>query len=180
MRTNSLITKILLALVCLSSTMQAHPVHQSTAEVEFNPKSKKLEISLTVDVNDLELALTRQCDRAISMDKTPPDEFNAQTILYLGKNFQVTDAAGNVAKIEWTGRELVTESVKSADPSVRLFFQVPLPGGMATAKLRHAVFCALFKDQINLVHLRQDQTRQELRFSKDDAAKMLAKTREIR
>jgi hypothetical protein len=180
MRTNSLLTKILLALVCLSPTVQAHPVHQSTAEVEFDPKSKKLEISLTVDVNDLELALTRQCDRAISMDKTPPDEFNAQTKIYLDKNFQVTDAAGNLAKIEWKGRELVAESVKSADPSVRLFFQVPLPGGVASAKLRHAVFCALFKDQINLVHLRHNQTNRELRFSRDDAAKMLIATESVR
>ncbi len=180
MRINSRITIILLALAILVGGLQAHPTHQTTAEVEYNATTKQLEITLIVDLNDLELALTRQCDQAITLDKTPADEFDAQVQIYLGRNFEVTDAAGKVAQIQWVGRELVAESIKSADPAVRLFFQVSLTGEFTAAKLRHSVFCGLFKDQINLVQLRHDKTKRELRFLKDDAAKKLVETEAVR
>ena len=84
----------LLAVTCL----QAHSVHVSTAEAEYNAKTKKLEVSLTVFVSDLELALIRQSEREMRMDKTPAAEFDAQVVAYLKKTFVVTDAAGKVGK----------------------------------------------------------------------------------
>jgi hypothetical protein len=173
MKPISLLSAAVLTFCGLVAHAQAHPVHQSAAEVAYNQKTKKLEVSLTVDLNDLELALTRECDHAISLDRTPADEFDAQTQIYLARNFEITDANGQVAKIVWIGRELVAETVKSADPSVRLFFEVPLAGEIAAAQLRHSLFCSLFNEQTNLVHLCHDKTKLELRFLKGDAAKPL-------
>jgi hypothetical protein len=153
------------------TSLHAHSLHQSTAEAEYNPKTKKLEVSLTVFINDLELALVRQCEREMRLHKTPAAEFDAQTQAYLAKTFVVTDAAGKAAKIEWVGRELDADSAKSGDPAVTLFFEVPLPQGLDKATLQNLVLCDLFQDQINLLELRNGAKKKELRFRRADPAK---------
>lgn len=155
------------------STLHAHSLHQSTAEAEYNPTTKKLEVSLSVFISDLETGLIRQCEREMRLDKTPAAEFDAQIMAYLAKTFVVTDAAGKVAMIEWVGRELDEESKKSGDPTVTLFFEVALPGDLAGARLRHAVFCEMFEDQMNLLLIRQRSQRVEVRFTRADDSQRL-------
>ena len=156
-----------------AASLHAHSLHQSTAEAEYNPKTKKLEVSLTVFISDLELALVRQCEREMLIDKTPTTEFDTQIQAYLAKTFVVTDAAGKPAKIEWMGRELDADSVKSNEPEVTLFFEIALPNGLAGKTLQHTVFGDLFKDQTHLLHLRSNACKAALRFTGDDAEKKL-------
>lgn len=144
----------------------AHPVHTSTAEAEYNPLTKRLEVSLTVFISDLETALIRQCEREMRVEKTPAAEFDAQVLAYLNKTFVVTDAAGKVAKMTWVGREMEKESEKSGDPAVVLFFEVEMPEGVEGATVRDGVFCELFRDQSNLVQLRNGAQSVELRFQR--------------
>lgn len=155
------------------TSLQAHSLHQSTAEAEYNPTTKKLEVSLTVFISDLETALVRQSEREMHLDKTPAAEFDAQIQAYLAKTFVVTDEAGKPAKIEWMGRELDADSVKSNEPEVTLFFEIALPGGLAEAKLRHAVFCELFKDQANLIHVHNGDTKVELQYDRNQTTQSL-------
>lgn len=157
-----------------ATCLHAHSLHQSTAEAEYNPVTKKLEVSLIVFINDLETALVRQSELEMRLDKTPAAELDAQILNYLTKTFVVTDAAGKTAKIEWVGRQIDEETKKSGDPTVTLFFEIALPGGLADAKMRHAVFCELFKDQVNLLQLRSDSHNVELRFTTEEASKKLA------
>ncbi|MFO1483075.1 MAG: DUF6702 family protein [Verrucomicrobiaceae bacterium] len=171
MRKNNLIAA--LAVILLVPCLHAHSVHQSTAEAEYNPATKKLEVSLTVFINDLETALIRQSEREMRLDKTPAAEFDAQIQVYLTKTFVVTDAAGKAAKIKWVGRQLDEETQKSGDPTVTLFFEVALPDGLADAKLRHAVFCEMFKDQMNLLLIQNEKRKTELRFTQDGLIKQL-------
>ncbi len=165
--------RCLVTVLFAASTLHAHSLHQSTAEAEYNPTTKKLEVSLTVFISDLETALVRQSEREMSLDKTPAAEFDAQIQAYLAKTFVVTDAAGKAAKIEWVGRELDADSVKSGDPAATLFFEIALPGGLAGKTLQHAVFRDLFKDQTNLLQMRSGSRKVELRFAHDDLARHL-------
>lgn len=159
-----------LAAACLN----AHSIHASTAEAEYDPQTKKLEVSLTVFVSDLELALIRQSERELRIDQTPAAEFDTQIQTYLAKNFVVTDAAGKVAKLTWVGREMDADTAKSGDPAVVLFFEVMLPEGLPGHTLKHAVFRELFKDQSNLLHLRDGAHQAELRFTPDRMSSSLA------
>jgi hypothetical protein len=160
--------------LCVVACAHAHSLHQSTAEAEYNPATKKLEVSLTVFISDLETALIRQSEREMRLDKTPTAEFDAQIQAYLTKTFVVTDAAGKTAKIEWVGREMDAASAKSAEPLVTLFFEVPLPAGLTDTTLRHIVFSDFFKDQVHLLHLRNDLSEVEIRFTKNETLKALA------
>ncbi|MDI1313381.1 DUF6702 family protein [Prosthecobacter sp.] len=157
------------AVTCVS----AHSVHTSTAEAEYNLKTKKLEVSLTVFVSDLELALIRQSEREMRIEKTPAAEFDAQVLAYLVKTFVVTDAAGKVSKMEWVGREMADVSAKSGDPAVVLFFEVVMPEGLQGGRLQNAVFSEMFKDQINLLRLRDGDKKNEFSFTREHPSKML-------
>jgi membrane-bound lytic murein transglycosylase len=159
----------LLGVVCL----QAHAVHTSTAEAEYNAKTKKLEVSLTVFVSDLELALVRQSERKMKIDKTPEAEFDAQIQAYLAKTFVVTDGAGKVAKMRWVGREMDEASAKSGDPAVMLFFEVEMPEGAGGTTLKNAVFQELFKDQVNLMQMRDGAEKTEMIFTHEHSSKEL-------
>lgn len=157
----------------VATCLHAHSVHSSMAEAEYNPQTKKLEVSLTVFVNDLELALVRQSEREMKIGKTPAAELDAQIQAYLAKTFVVTDAAGKVAKLEWVGREMDAASAKSGDPAVVLFFEISLLEGLRGLTLRHAVFQDLFKDQSNLLHLHEGLHHLELRFTSDRVGQRL-------
>jgi hypothetical protein len=133
--------------------------------VEYNAETKRLEVSLTVFVSDLELALVRQSEREMRIDKTPAAAFDAQIQGYLAKTFVVTDAAGKVAKLAWVGREMEEASAKSGDPAVVLFFEVAVAEGVKGAAVRNAVFFDLFKDQVNLMQMREGDRKTEMRFT---------------
>ena len=171
MRKSSLISLVLLFLG--APCLQAHSVHLSTAEVEYKEKARKLEVSLTVFLDDLEVALIRQCECEMRIDKTPKAEFDEQALAYLKRNFVVTDGGGQSALIEWVGREIDPESTKSDEPKVTLFFEVLLPQGVGNTKLRHSVFHDMFKDQSNLLLFRNGQTKAERAFTHDAAEQSL-------
>ena len=151
--------------------IHAHSLHQSTAEAEYNPKTKKLEVSLSIFIDDLELALMSHSERLMSIDKTPATEFDSQIQAYLAKTFVVSEVTGKNAKIDWVGREI--ESTKTDDPTVTLYFEVPLVACPSGITIQHSVLCDLFKDQTNLLHLRRGEHNMELRFTRDDDSRKI-------
>lgn len=153
--------------------VHAHSLHQTTAEAEWNAETKKLEVSLTVFVNDLELALMRQSEREMRVEKTAAAVFDEQARLYLAKNFVVTDAGGQKVKIEWIGRELDEATQKSGEPTMTLFFEIALPGCLQGASVLDAVFGDLFADEVNLLLVRRGAEKTQLLFKRGDAARKL-------
>lgn len=163
---------LFLTLAC-GSWVQAHSLHQSTTEAEYNPAAQKLEVSLTVFINDLELALMRHSEKLLSFEKTPADRFDAVILDYLTRTFVLTDASGKPSDIRWVGREQDAESARTNDPTVTLFFEIPVKGGLGGCTLRHAVFGNIFKDQVNLLHLKSGAQSLQMSFKAEDAVKKL-------
>ena len=152
---------------------QAHTLHQSKAEAEYNSKTQKLEVSLTVFIDDLELALIRQSEKWISFEKTAEAELDAQIQTYLIKNFQLMNVKGGSSKLTWVGRKVDDAAVQKEDPEVILFLELDLPDGFSGITLRYAILQDLFKDQINLLHLRGTAKPSEFLFTHDEAEKRL-------
>lgn len=151
----------------------AHSLHQSTAEMEWKVESKRLEVSLTVFVNDLELALIRQSEREMRIDRTPAAEFDAQIVRYLAQTFLVTNVAGKKAVLTWVGREMEAHADKSDDPAVTLFFEIPLADGLEGAVLHNGILHDLFGDQENLLLFRIGEQERQMLFKRGDAPKKL-------
>ena len=158
-----------LLMLATATSLFAHDIHLSTAEAEYNLDTRKLEVSLVVFISDLELALVRQAGKEISLMKTSAAELDEEIQRYLLKNFAVTDASGNPLCLESVVREIDDTAATDSDPTVTFYFEVPMPDGLQGAVLFHSVFCDLFKDQMNLIHLRRGEQSTELRFTREKA-----------
>ncbi len=141
--------------------------------MEWNTATKKLEVSLTVFVSDLELALIRHTERELRFEKTPPKLLDAEMLQYLAKTFVVSTAADQKAEITWVGRELEADTQKSDEPTVTLFFELSLPEGLKGSTLHMTLFTELFADQLHLMTFRREGQKISWQFKKGDEAKKL-------
>ncbi len=76
----------LVLLWCLGPAC-AHPFHISSAEVEFNPNTDRLQVSLKVQAIDFEQALSKMAGQRSKLEQTDADEL---IIAYLGRHFYLT------------------------------------------------------------------------------------------
>src|SRR5262245_59613843 len=129
----------MLFLLAPTFCVQAHDVHQSRAEAEYNASTQRLAVGLTVFVSDLEFALSRQADRRMSLSSAPAPELDSQLQRFLKATFVVSDGGGKAADLHWVGRQLDAATAASAEPEVTLFFEISLPQGLQGTTLRHAV-----------------------------------------
>jgi hypothetical protein len=167
--TSHLVTLLLL----LSLQAFGHALHQSTAEAEYNPQTKKLEVSLRVFASDLELALIRHSEQMISLDKTPAKELDPVIQAYLASVFILKTADGKPTPIEWVGKQTEPASRPGDDDAVTLFFEIPLPAGLQGYELQHTVLCECYQDQVNLLRLRDGVKQRELRFTRESVVRKL-------
>ena len=82
------------ALLMMVSAATAHDLHQSTGGAEYNPDTKRLEVSLTFFADDLELALIRFSERMISLREAETEKADAVIQAYLNQTFVLTEADG--------------------------------------------------------------------------------------
>lgn len=137
----------------------AHPIHTSIAEADYNRTSQKLEVALRVFVDDFETALSAHAKRRVSLEKTPPAEFDALARAYLAETFTVRTREGTLAAHQWVGREL-----KEGANELWFYFEVALPGGVEEVRLRHGTLAEQFSSQINSVRVRDDGRKATLVF----------------
>ena len=141
--------------------------------MEWNAATRKLEVSLTLFVNDLELALIRHTEKELRFEKTPPEVLDAQIRQYLAKTFVVSTVADKKAELTWVGRELDVDTQKSDEPTVTLFFELSLPEGLKGSTLHMTLFTELFADQLHLMTFRREGQKISWQFKKGDEAKKL-------
>ena len=142
-----------------------HPFHVSIAEVEYNSKSKKLEIALKVWPNDLEKAVEIQNKRRVNIEKDPKaDEL---ILKYLESAFQVTDIKKKPGKLNWVGKEI---GIKEA----WLYFEVSLENGVDGAVFENKICFEVLDDQVNTVLFRKDKKRLSLKTTRNQPKQTLS------
>ena len=144
----------LLALLAASPWVRAHPIHTSLAEADYNRTTHKLEVALRVFIDDFETVLSVRTKRRVSLEKTPPVEFDALAQTYLAETFTVRPPQGAAGAWHWVGRE-----VKEAANELWFYFEVPLSAGVEGVRFRHGVLMEQFSSQINSVRVRDADGR---------------------
>lgn len=142
-----------MATLLLPLAAQAHPIHRSIAEADYNQESHVLHVALRVFADDFETALSAHAKQKLSLEKTPPANLDAAIRAYLAERFTIKSRDGRVAAQKWIGREL-----RHAENELWLHFEVPLPTGIDGAKIFHGMLSEHFRDQLNSVQVR-DGTR---------------------
>ncbi len=148
-----------IALLVLAPLALAHPIKTSIAEANYHRPSQKLAVALRVFVDDFEAAVSAHALRPISLAKTSPAEFEACAHAYVAATFTVRTREGTPAAPHWVRRE-----VKETTNELWFHFEVPLPGGVEGARLRHGVLADHFPSQINSVRVHDDGRKATLVF----------------
>lgn len=149
----------------------AHPVHLGTAHADYNTATGRLEISISLDADDAETALTRRAGRRITLEQTPPAELDALLHAWLAEKFLAVDRHGAPQPLLWVGREL---KVSSPHYTLWLHCEVALPGGPAGARLAHLLLLDEFPRQENILRVRAGGRGCTLAFRRGDTPKPVA------
>lgn len=152
------------ALLPQRATAAAHTFHTSLMSLEYNHQEQLVEISLQVYTHDLETILTRRAGKDVRLDKTPGAA--ALIFAYLKDTITLKNGAGETRPLSWVGMEAQSDRVW-------LYFESKMPEGLAGAQLRDRLFFELLEDQLNLVHLKDEDTKNDLTFKPGDDFKPL-------
>lgn len=154
----------------------AHPFHISTAEVEFDADSDRLQVGLKVQAVDLERALSAHVGRSMTLDQPQVDRQLVdylQRVFYLAQETPATaeissDAAAPQAPAVSIGRRLSAVhwvGMESQGTWVWLYFELELPPQRQSLRLVNTVLCDVNVNQINTVTVRHAAQRATLKMT---------------
>ncbi len=140
-----------------------HPFHISTAEIEFNPATKRLEIGLKCQSSDFERALAKLAGKKLDIEKDP--QVDDLATRYLSDNFYLA-----TAQTETKDKSASTDIVREVPPPPKqpikfvgkelqttwiwLYFEMDVPAGDDPLVLVNRVLCEVNAGQINTCLIR--------------------------
>lgn len=163
---------VLALLAGMMTEAAAHPGHDSVTQAVYRRESGLLEVTVSVHSADLEKALSQRMGRKVAIEPAENEAVDQQILKYLQDRFLIETAEGRLLEFVWVGRELGESSTHHADGElVLLHVEATLKGGLEHLRVRQGLFCEFNDDQINLVHLRDDDRKLTLGFSPQHEAK---------
>ena len=135
-----------------------HPYYVSMTEIEFNPKEKKLEISVRIFTDDLEKALARSC--GCKTDLLSPEKKEAMKPVldsYLKKKLGIS-VNGKPVSYSFLGFEKEEESIWS-------FLEVSLDKIPDQLMVTNQLLYEIQKQQSNLVRYRKPGSDKTLQLT---------------
>lgn len=140
-----------------AGTAGAHPFHISTAEVEYDAQTDRLQVSLKLQAIDLEQALARLAGKRIVIEQAETAERITEL---LGRSFYVSTEAKEAqrSQVHWVGQEL-----KGA--WLWLYFELELPAQREGLRLYNTILFESNDSQINTVSVRHGNQRTTLKLT---------------
>lgn len=141
-------------IVCLFCTLLTaftpkpiiHDFHTSLTEINYNPQTKSLEMTIRVFTDDLELALTTiNNGKAV---KIKPEDFSTDPLIlkYLRKHLAFVSPDKDVVPYDFLGKEVELDATW-------LYVEVPAATNLKGYSIFNSIMTELFDDQTNLLNL---------------------------
>ena len=147
----------------------AHPAHETNAEMVWNAKAMSLEVALQLRGIDLEAALTKKGSRKVDLDSTP--DVDARIQEYLAKAFEVRSHAGQSVRPKYAGKSIESRRVW-------LYFEFPLgTGDPFGVFVTNRFLFGTLENQKNKLELRVGEVRDSLVFDEQNPTHKLRATR---
>lgn len=162
----------MLLTLCLGSSVcaGAHPFHVSDAEVEYDPPTDRVQVSLKLQALDLERALTKSVGAKVNIERVEAEKHIAD---YLSKRFYITNAPTEPAERPERGNgteqanerrsklHLVGQELKGA--WLWLYFELELPQPRTELRLVNTILFDENDRQINSIFVRFKSERASLK-----------------
>jgi hypothetical protein len=132
----------------------AHKFYTSLTQVEYNAKANSAEVIMNLFVDDLEGALSNHHKRTV---KSTDNDFKALLYKYLDNKFQVQDIKNQALKNEYVGMEFKRDMVS-------VYLEIKLGEGLNQVNLKQVSLLEAYKDQTNIVNLRDGKNKTSLVF----------------
>jgi hypothetical protein len=129
-----------------SKPVTVHDFHTSLTEINYNPKTKSLEMTIRVFTDDLERVLT-EMNNGKSVKVDPKDYSTDPLILkYLRKHLAFVSPDKDVASYDFLGKEVELDATW-------LYVEVPAAANLKGYSIFNSILTELFDDQTNLLNL---------------------------
>lgn len=136
---------ILYLWITVVSPFGRHDFHSSLSEINYNPKTEALEVTIRVFTDDFEKALAEQNGGAkIKLDDSQNTE--QQIEKYLKKHFALLSPAKQVKTYQYLGKETELDATW-------LYVEIPDCKSIKGYTIYNVLMLELFDDQTNLVNI---------------------------
>jgi predicted transcriptional regulator len=146
-------------LLLVAAAPQKHDFHASLADIQYNPRSKKLEVTLRVFTDDLENDLAKMYPgKTFVMDFSAQDKaLDTEIKRYLEKHFFIVGADKSL--LDFVGREHDAEGTT-------LYFEMTMPKATEGQKMQmqNSIMLDLFDDQSNIVNIQWQDKKKTFLF----------------
>jgi hypothetical protein len=165
-----IISSVLSCLIQISALayVYVHPLHVSVTEIEFDQKSKALEITMRVFIDDLELTLRNNLNHPELDLLNPGNGVSVDQMVrdYLKDHFRIS-LDNTPQKINYLGHE------KESDAFI-FYIEVTNVKKWKTISIHNDILMETHDDQSNLVHVTVNNKVKSLRLTKDTPANKLS------
>ncbi len=139
--------KILLVLILFSLlAFSLHKEYYSLTKIDYNQKEKAVQISMRLFTNDMELALSKQFEKALELGtKYEIADADKLFVFYLNQNFSIS-INGKQTPYQFLGKEFEKDAMF-------VYLEIKNIESIEQISVRNAILTKTFYEQENIVKL---------------------------
>ena len=150
---------IFLLLTWLLSGFSFHEFYVSLCQIDHNPETNALEITMRIFTDDLEYGITGSQDfYGLGTSKEPPGA-DSLIFSYILKNFEV-NLDGNCMKLNYIGKEVEVDVTW-------IYVEIENVHELGNIEITNRMLTELFEDQVNIVNVNYNQKTLGLLLKQD-------------
>lgn len=159
-----LFVALLTLLVTLYHSVESHPIHISVVQLDYNAKTRSVELAIKIFADDLEAVINKQQNVVLRLG-TPRELSTASALIfeYVVRHLKVGINGKSPSALQLVGKELEEEAVwvyveiPNAAPSV---------SAIKTLTLANTILMDYYDDQSNLLNASVGELRRSALFRK--------------
>lgn len=147
---------------------EAHPIHASVTTVDFNPKTRSLEVACKIFTDDLEEAIrkTSGVQLYIGSAKENPAQTTAKIEEYLRRHFRAEADGKPLPRWSFIGKEIEGDAVWC-------YIEIPNMPLLKSLTVSNTVLTDVHDDQTNLVNVSINGQRRSAVLRKNKISEVL-------
>lgn len=162
--TSLLCLALILSTLSFSATPK-HDYHVSVTQIQYNPGTKVLEVSIRIFTDDLEKGLSADNQNKPFAIKNN-DQNNPVVAAYLRKHFILTDTHKKTIPLRYVGKE-------QEEDATWVYLEIPLSNAPAGHSLQNSILTEIFDDQVNMTNITLGLNKKTHLFKKGQLPYML-------
>lgn len=140
----------------------AHPLHTTLSEVTVDPSGRTIHVVIRVFADDFGRAVARAGRTPVS----PGSANDAAGLAYVQRTFVLAGRDGRALTLRTCG-------VRRTGDLLWICVEAGAPAGVTGTRVRNAMLCDLYDDQVNIVRVTSRGATNNLLFTRSEPAKPL-------